>query len=320
MAPKVAEIENSLAGVARFIRSDACRNVALLTGAGVSVAAGIPDFRSPTGMYATLPIDKLTASEREKALVRAEPTHVVEKSMFLANPFLYLEVRRPFILGTRERRWKATSAHRFAELLHRHGKLRRVFTQNIDGLDFQTAVPDERIVPVHGSIGAVACEACGRPEPLGAFCDSVRAHIKDVYGVDASAPTESSAIRCPGCGKAALKPTTVLFGASLPERFFTTAQQDLPALDLLIVAGTSLVVAPANSVAAACECPRVIVNDEPVGAELGVECDERAPPTASRRDVFLRGACEDTFRALVAELGWAEELRELERAQGTVDG
>jgi len=107
-------------------------------------------------MYATLPIDKLTATEREKALVRQEPTSVVEKSMFMKNPFLYLEVRRPFILGTRARQWKATTAHRFAELLHRHAKLRRVFTQNIDGHRFPDGCPEYTHYP------SAWLDRCGR--------------------------------------------------------------------------------------------------------------------------------------------------------------
>jgi len=165
---------------------------------------------------------------------------------------------------------------------------------------------------VHGSIGAVACEACGAPEAFEVFCDEVREHIKDVYGVDKSAPAESTPIRCSACSAAALKPTTVLFGASLPEAFFSAVAADLPRLDLLIVAGTSLAVSPANSVAASCKCPRVIINDEPVGQAIGIQYDEDAPSDVRRRDVFLRGACEDVFRALVDELGWQDELRDLE--------
>lgn len=57
--------------------------------------------------------------------------------MFLANPLPYHEVRRPFILGTATRQWKATLFHRFVELVHAKGKLARHFTQNIDGLDYQ---------------------------------------------------------------------------------------------------------------------------------------------------------------------------------------
>jgi NAD-dependent SIR2 family protein deacetylase len=127
----------SLSGVAKFIGSDACKSVCVLTGAGISCAAGIPDFRSPGGMYDTLQPDKITASEQHRSMMRDDPVTVVQKGLFMQNQFPYHEVRRPFILGTQQRQWKATLAHRFLELLHRHGKLRKIFTQNIDGLDYQ---------------------------------------------------------------------------------------------------------------------------------------------------------------------------------------
>ena len=226
--PRLASLD--LAGVAKFLGSAECRSVALLTGAGMSSGAGIPDFRSPGGMYDTLRPELITATDRQRRAMAANPTTVVMKDMFLQNAFPYLEVRRPFILGTQARQWQATLSHRFVEVLHAKGKLTRLYTQNIDGLDYQCAtVPPDKIVPVHGSIGRVACESCGAPEGFGAFCDKVRTHIKDIYGQDPAAPAESSPIVCGACGKPAVKPTTVLFGASLPEEFFSRVAEDLPA-------------------------------------------------------------------------------------------
>ena len=72
----------------------------------------------------------------------------------MENAFPYLEVRRPFILGTAQQKWKATISHHVFDLLHQLGKLTRLYTQNIDGLDFQV-VPRDKIVPVHGSLGTV---------------------------------------------------------------------------------------------------------------------------------------------------------------------
>ena len=83
-----------------------------------------------------------------------------------------------------------------------------------------------------------------------------------------------------------MKPTTVLFGSELPERFFHTARADLPSTDLLVVAGTSLVVSPANSVVTRVrhDAVRLIVNNEPVGSDLGVEYGGDA--FGRRDDVF----------------------------------
>lgn len=303
------KVPTDLAGVARLICSPQCKSVAILTGAGVSVSSGIPDFRSPGGMYDTLRPDLITATPAERRLMESDPTYVVEKSMFMRNAFPYLEVRRPFILGTRERRWRATIAHRFAELLHvKTGKLTRVYTQNIDGLDRQCdGIPPERIVNVHGSIGTASCESCGESVDFDEFCDDVRTSIKDIYKVDSDAPLESAEIKCRKCGRPTVKPTTVLFGGSMPSEFFECSAKDLPSVDLLIVAGTSLVVSPANSLVY--NVPdttiRVIVNKDPVGMELGIQYGPGAT-----RDFFAQGSCDEIFLELIAELGWIETLVE----------
>jgi NAD-dependent SIR2 family protein deacetylase len=98
----------------------------------------------------------------------------------------------------------------------------------------------------------------------------------------------------------------VLFGSSLPTEFFDRAAQDLPTADLLIVAGTSLVVSPANSLVynVPMETLRVIVNNEPVGQELGIEYGPNA-----KRDFFAKGDCDEVFLDLIDELGWLSDLK-----------
>jgi NAD-dependent SIR2 family protein deacetylase len=295
------KLRNSLDGVVSFLLSETCANVAVLSGAGVSVAAGIPDFRSPTGMYATLPVEQITASRADLRLIRADPTYVVEKGMFMRNPLPYLEVRRPFILGTSEAKWKMTAAHRLFEALDARGKLVRLYTQNIDGLDLQTAIPPDKIIGVHGTLGRAACEACGHECDFGEFAAAVRGSVKDIYNVDLTAPPHSTPIACSACGLPAVKPMTVLFGGELPARFFECARRDMPRIDLLIVAGTSLVVSPANGLVRMCDCPRVIINNQPVGEELGIQYG--APADALVRDVFLGGDCEDVCTQLLRGLG-----------------
>ena len=296
--------DDALQAAADFIASEECQKVCILTGAGVSVAAGIPDFRSPGGMYDSLRPELITATERQRQLMKSDPTYVVERSMFFANQFPYLEVRRPFILGTREHQWKATIAHRFAELLHQRGKLTRLYTQNIDGLDYQTAVPSDKVVPVHGTIGKVQCEKCGADQDYEAFCDAVKQNVRDIYNVDESAPATSTNILCTKCGSPTVKPATVLFGGSLPAIFFQLSEEDLPGCDLLLIAGTSLVVSPANSLVSRAppSARRIVVNNEPVGTELGLDY------SASGRDSFIGGDCEGSFLELTARLGWLEDL------------
>lgn len=298
-----------VASLARFILSSDCQSIAFLTGAGVSVASGIPDFRSPGGMYDTLRPDLITCSPRERRLMEQDPTYVVSWDIFRKNAFPYLEVRRPFILGTRQRQWKATIAHRFAELLHvKTNKLTRVYTQNIDGLDRQCdKIPDEKIINVHGSISKASCEHCDAPMDFGAFCDEVSKNIKDIYKLDADAPDESSPILCRSCKKPLVKPSTVLFGRNLPMDFWAASEEDQHKLDLLIVAGTSLAVAPANMMVHNIEedKPRVIINLDPVGHELGIDYSD----SENNRDLFLQGTCDEVFLDLIQELGWLDDLQ-----------
>jgi len=278
-----------------------------LTGAGVSCAAGIPDFRSPGGMYDTLRPELLTASPAERELMKNDPTYVVMRDLFLGNQFPYHEVRRPFILGTQETKWKATIFHRFVELLAQKGKLQTLFTQNIDGLDYQTGIPPDKIIPCHGSIANAACEVCDHPVDFGRYCDLVRTNIKDIYGIDPNAPEKSSNIKCEACGRNTVKATTVMFGGSLPDTFFSgfeAMSRDPP--DLVLVAGTSLQVSPANLVAL--RAPRTAVRavvDRNNLADTGFDFDG-----GSREDVWLKGDSDDVFLELTKACGWLDDLRQ----------
>ena len=296
----------TLGGIADFIKSGRCKSIFFLTGAGVSTGAGIPDFRSPGGMYDSLRPELLTATEPQRRLMRQDPVHVVTKEMFFQNQFPYMEVRRPFILGVQSQKWKATLSHWFMKFLDEEGLLKRVFTQNIDGLDYQTGIRRELVTNVHGSIANVSCEGCGRRMSFDAFCDKVRSQIKDIYKVDPSAPETSTEIHCPSCNQPLVKPSTVLFGSSLPREFFKQLPE-LTEADLLIVAGTSLQVSPANSVVneVSDKCVRLIVNKEPVGEMLGVRYGE-----AAVQDVWTgEMTCDEAFLELMKMLGWQEKLR-----------
>lgn len=190
---------NNLEEMAKFILSEECKSIAILAGAGMSKASGIPDFRSAGGMYDTLRPELLTANEVEREAMRVDPTTVFEKGMFMQNPLPCLELKRSFILGTKEAQWKATIAHRFMELLHQKtGKLTRLYTQNIDGLEGQCkTLPREKVVPVHGSMDRAACEYCGEEADYDEFI--------------------------------------VLFRSNLPKEFFRRVVEDIPSVDLLIV-------------------------------------------------------------------------------------
>ena len=297
--------------MAEFLLSPLCKSVIVLAGAGMSVSSGIPDFRSAgVGLYDTLQPDLLTASELERELISEDPTLALDKGMFLRNPLPMLELKRDFILGTHQSRWKATIAHRFVELLHtKLGKLTRLYTQNIDGLELQCkGLPKEKVVNVHGSMGQAACEICDTEVDFDEFCSKIRSSVKDITGQCVDAPTESRPIACDVCGRPAVKPTIVLFRGSMPKEFHERTGEDLGDCDLLIIMGTSLTVSPANSLVyrIPSTCLRLIVNNQKVGRGLGIDYSEN-----SIRDVFAHGHSDEMCLDLIDKLGWLDDLSEM---------
>jgi NAD-dependent deacetylase sirtuin 2 len=304
------EPPTSLADVAKFIQSDRCQNVVVLAGAGMSVRSGIPDFRSANGLYATMNADLLTADPIEREAIRIDPSVALEQTLFLKNPLPCLELNRSFLLGTRNQQWKATLAHRFIELLHtKTNKLSRLYTQNIDGLEDQcTQLPREKVVNVHGSMDRAECAMCHSEANFDDFCNQVQKQIKDLSGDDPTAPSESTAIACPVCGYNTMKPAIVLFKSTLPERFFELVPRDIPFCDLMIVMGTSLRVAPANTLVFRVPetAMRTVINRDPVGFHSGIEYGPGAP-----RDYFAQGDIDPTCLELMTLLGWLEDLEPL---------
>lgn len=209
----------------------------------------------------------MTASEREKQWMMSDPTAVVNFELFKHNPFPYLEVRRSFILGTHERKWRPTFGHFFIKLLHDKQRLKRVYTQNIDGLHLQVEVPTDKIIQVHGSLALISCEFCGEPYPADQFYNNLKTSIKNIYDTsDSTAPESSSYILCLNCNRPGVKPSTTMYGRSLPPYVAKALNEDFPRasrsntrvptsqiedvseseVDLMIVVGTSLTVRVAS--------------------------------------------------------------------------
>ena len=281
----------------------------------MSVASGIPDFRSSNGLYATLDAEKLTATPEQIEQIKSDPSYSLDQHLFMENPLPCLEVNREFILGVKERRWKATLAHRFVECLRTkvknkegEGKLVRLYTQNIDGLEDQCeGIGHQRRIAVHGSMDEAECATCGASLSFDIFCNKVRYQIKDILGKDPSAPAQSTPIICESCGAGTVKPSIVLFRSRLPEIFFQNVPNDVKDIDLLLILGTSLAVAPANSLVMRIprSSMRVLMNREPVGWHLGLDYEDKD------RDYFAQGNCENSALDFMEKLGWLDDLKPL---------
>lgn len=268
--PKVLKGKD-IPSLAKYIKSDGCKNIVLMLGAGVSTSAGIPDFRSPgTGLYSNL-----------ARLNLPHPEAVFEISFFRRNPVPFYTLAHELYPG----KFRPTIAHSFIRLLAEHSLLYQCFTQNIDTLERRAGVPDGKIIEAHGSFATQRCIDCEEP-----FDDEVmKQHIKD-----------KKIATCEECG-GLVKPDIVFFGESLPINFIRAIPL-LQEADLLIVMGTSLTVQPFASLVERVDnsCPRVLINLDRVGS-IGSRSD----------DVVLLGKCDDIVRDLCKELGWEDELLKL---------
>eukprot|EP01062_Namystynia_karyoxenos_P031929 TRINITY_DN23621_c0_g1_i1.p1 TRINITY_DN23621_c0_g1~~TRINITY_DN23621_c0_g1_i1.p1 ORF type:complete len:603 (+),score=206.97 TRINITY_DN23621_c0_g1_i1:81-1811(+) len=151
--------ELSLSGIAARIKDGRSRRVLVAAGAGLSVSAGIPDFRSPgTGLYHTLEKYDLP-----------RPEAVFDLEYFRGRPEPFCQLARELYPGT----FAPTPGHAFVLLLERKGLLQRCFTQNIDCLERIAGLPTQSLVEAHGSFAAAACIDCAAPHDVGAVRDAL---------------------------------------------------------------------------------------------------------------------------------------------------
>lgn len=181
--------------------------------------------------------------------------------------------------------------------------------QNIDGLEHQSLIDPKKIINVHGTLSKVSCENCGTEHDYDEFCAHVETNIKNIYGdLAAPGPVNSTNILCNKCHKPAVKPKTVLFGRNLPSEYFDSIEADFTAndCDLIIAIGTSLQVFPVANICqmGPKDVPRLVINNEVVGANLGLDFDQR--------DAICLGSCDEVCCEIIKLLEWEEDL--LERA------
>lgn len=184
------------------------RRAVALTGAGVSVPSGIPDFRTPeTGLWANV-----------------DPMEVAHIDVFEREPERFWSYYRPRFhsLGDKE----PNRAHEALAELERRGLIEGVITQNIDRL--HRAAGSENVIEMHGSIETSSCTAC--PASYG---------LEEMDGLF----DERGVAVCSACG-GAVKPDVVLFGEMLPLEAIERATELAEGADLMLCVGSSLAVHP----------------------------------------------------------------------------
>jgi NAD-dependent protein deacetylase/lipoamidase len=192
--------------LAKLIRGSRC--TVALTGAGVSVPSGIPDFRTPeTGLWE-----------------KVDPMEVAHIDVFERDPARFWSYYRPRFQTLGDKR--PNRAHEALAELERRGLLEGVVTQNIDRL--HRAAGSRNVVEVHGTIETSSCTGCGA-----------------AYGIDEVDGLFDAAgvARCAACC-GAVKPDVVLFGELLPEGAMARAQELAERAELMLCVGSSLIVHP----------------------------------------------------------------------------
>ena len=172
---------HDLQRIADYFQSPQCRNISILAGAGISVSAGIPDFRSANGFYNTLDLAQYPLTAAQRARCESNSEHIFSYALFRENPDVYITARRDIILapGT----FHATLSHWFLRLLHQKGLLKRYYSTNIDGLDAQIGLPDATLCNVHGTLAKAVCIKCDTYADMRWFREQVRNKDLVIFGI-----------------------------------------------------------------------------------------------------------------------------------------
>ena len=202
------------------------------TGAGISTESGVPDFRSPGGVWSE--------------------NRIVDFQEFVSSEAGRVEYWRQKALSWPAMRDAQPNAGHLAFVeLHRQGRLDALVTQNIERLHQRSGLPGEKVLELHGTTTEAACLACDDRISSDEACRRIEAGEK--------------APRCRECG-GLLKPATISFGQAMPHDVVTAAVVAAGACDLLLAVGSSLVVEPAASiprVARQAGARLIIVNRDP---------------------------------------------------------
>ena len=229
------------------------RRIVAFTGAGISTESGIPDFRSPGGIW-----------------TKYQPIYFDD---FLSSEEMRRESwRRKFATDETMKKAEPNAGHRALAKLVEQGRMTAIITQNIDGLHQRSGVPDSKIIELHGNTTYASCLDCGHRYEL--------EPIKKAFLGKGSLPICE---KCDGIVKTA----TISFGQAMPEIQMARAQDETMACDLFMVLGSSLVVYPAAGfprVAKRKGAQLVIVNRDPTDQDVDADLVMHAEigPTLSR--------------------------------------
>ena len=230
------------------------KRMVVFTGAGVSTESGIPDFRSPGGIWDRFDPDDFTYHK------------------FVNDPETRRKQWQMLQEGALTTKAEPNPAHYAIAELNRLGKLDCVITQNVDSLHHKAGIPDDKIFELHGNMQWAVCLSCCRRYPF----QQVEARLNEGEGIP----------DCDAC-HGILKPAAVFFGEPLPAKVLEEATERSYHSDLFIVIGSTLVIYPAAYMpiyATSSGAKLVIINlsSTPMDQEATVLIRAKAGETMSR--------------------------------------
>ena len=257
-----------------LLKNNSFQKIIFMVGAGISTTAGIPDFRSKTGLFKQLQ-DKYNLNS---------PEEFFEISTFLDNPLFFYEFCKIFDLS----KTKPTLTHKFISFLtNKKNCVKYIFTQNIDGLELKAKINPNKIIFAHGTFTKGHCPICKR-----------EINIEEINKC-----IEDNIIKyCDICNNPC-KPNIVFYGERLPEEFFIKGN-DIYDADLIIIMGTSLQVHPFASLPKVSneKCWKVIFNMDKVG-NYGYNL-------LSCNSLFLEGKTDKVVLNVIRDCGLENEFLE----------
>ncbi|KAI9737314.1 MAG: NAD-dependent histone deacetylase sir2 [Claussenomyces sp. TS43310] len=292
-------------------------NIVVLTGAGISTSLGIPDFRSKDiGLYSKL-----------AHLGLSDPQEVFDIDIFRQDPNIFYGIARDILPSTE----RFSPTHAFIHLLQEKGKLLTNYSQNIDNLEAKAGILPEKLVQCHGSFATASCVKCAAKVPgediypelkagLVPKCKRCMRALRDAQSMKRKRSKNGTAKKrirhfrgspdsssdedydTPEAG--VMKPDITFFGEALPDTFserLTNHDKDL--VDLVIVIGTSLKVAPVSEVIPylPAHIPQVYIS--------------RTPVSHVNFDVDMLGDCDVVVAELCRRAGWELEHEMIPRDQ-----
>jgi len=286
-------------GLANYIKNGFTNKILMLTGAGISVQSGIPDFRSPkTGLYYNI-----------KKYNLSNPELLFNRQYIKSNPEPFYTLVKEFV----SKDYQPSIAHYLSVLFNQKGLLKKYYTQNIDSLDLKAGLNYPYLIECHGHMRTATCVDCENKIELELIKNNI---LNDEIP------------KCEKCN-GLLLPDVVMNDDDLPDEFFEQLEKDFQECDLLIVIGTSLKVEPFPGMIEdpPLDVPRVLINNEPVvtymeevaeknGKLVEISKDRLSQKFKfghffNRRDIFIGGNINDNAIELIKELGWENDLKQL---------